>query len=175
MLLLTDPVDSFWVRTALGFDGKPFVSVTQGAGDLDRIKPAEAKSGEPEADAATVTLVAALKQALSASVSDVRISKRLTESAVCLVNDGHMDRTLEKLLARQKDSNVSVSAPVLEVNAGHGLIKALAGLVASKGADAVSDAALMLLDQAMILEGEAVADPAGFAKRLGDIMQRAFS
>ncbi len=175
VLLLTDPVDSFWVRTALGFDGKPFVSVTQGAGDLDRIKPAEAKSGEPEADAATVTLVAALKQALGTRVSDVRISKRLTDSAVCLVNDGHMDRTLEKLLARQKDSNVSVSAPALEINASHALIKALSGLIASKGADAVSDAALMLLDQAMILEGEAVADPTGFARRLGDIMQRAFA
>ena len=37
MLLLTDPVDSFWVRTALGYDGKPFKSVTQGAADLDLI------------------------------------------------------------------------------------------------------------------------------------------
>ena len=46
VLLLTDPVDSFWVRTALGFDGKPFKSVTQGSADLDLIKPKdEAKAG----------------------------------------------------------------------------------------------------------------------------------
>ena len=130
---------------------------------------------ESTVDAATATLVVALKLALGSRVSDVRISKRLTDSAVCLVNDGHMDRTLEKLLSRQKDSGVSISAPALEINAGHALIKALSTLVASKGSDAVSDAAQLLLDQAMILEGEAVADPAAFAKRLGDVMQRAFA
>ena len=53
VLLLTDPVDSFWVRTALGFDGKPFKSVAQGTADLDLIKakdePATAKRMNPPA------------------------------------------------------------------------------------------------------------------------------
>ena len=174
VLLLTDPVDSFWVRTALGFDGKPFKSVTQGVADLDKIKPADEKEKEPETSAAILTLVAAVRLALGDKVSDVRVSKRLTDSAVCLVADGMMDRTLERLLARQKDSGVSLSAPVLEVNAGHGLVKALAKLVAKKGPDSVQDAAHLLLDQAQVLEGEPVADPAAFAKRMADVMQKAF-
>ena len=37
VLLLSDPIDSFWVRSAVGFDGKPFKSVTQGEAELDRI------------------------------------------------------------------------------------------------------------------------------------------
>jgi HSP90 family molecular chaperone len=74
-----------------------------------------------------------LQQALGGKVKDVRVSKRLTDSAVCLVADGLMDRTLERLLSRQQDSGVSMSAPVLEVNAGHGLIKALAAQVEAKG------------------------------------------
>ena len=174
VLLLTDPVDSFWVRTALGFDGKPFKSVTQGAADLDLIA-LKADASPPAADdASSAALIAAVKQALGTSVKDVRSSKRLTESAVCLVNDSEMDRTLEKLLSRQKDSGVAVSAPILEVNTGHALIKALAASVAAKGAGSVADAAALLLDQAFILEGEQVPDPASFAKRLSDVLAKAF-
>ena len=175
VLLLTDPVDSFWVRTALGFDGKPFKSVTQGIADLDAIKPATEQAVPAEADAATTALLGALKQALGDSVKEVRVSKRLTDSPVCLVADGMMDRTLERLLSRQKDSGVSLSAPVLEVNAGHGLIKALAAVAASKGTDAVADAAHLLLDQAQVLEGEPVADPAAFARWMAEVMRRAFA
>ncbi len=175
VLLLTDPVDSFWVRTALGFDGKPFKSVTQGVADLDAIKPATEQAVPAEADAATTALLAALKQALGESVKEVRVSKRLTDSPVCLVADGMMDRTLERLLSRQQDSGVSLSAPVLEVNAGHGLIKALAAVANSKGPDAVADAAHLLLDQAQVLEGEPVADPAAFARRMAEVMRRAFA
>ena len=174
VLLLTDPVDSFWVRTALGYEGKPFKSVTQGSADLDLIKLKDEATPDAEQDASTAVLIAALKQALGDKVKDVRASKRLTESAVCIVNDSMMDRTLEKLLSRQKDSGVSVSAPILEVNAGHPLIKALAALLKAKGAGSVDDAALLLLDQAFIIEGEQVPDPASFAKRLADVMAKAF-
>jgi len=120
-------------------------------------------------------LIAAMKQALGAKVKDVRQSQRLTDSAVCLVADGAMDRTLEKLLSRQKDSGIEVSAPILEINAGHPLIAALARQAKAKGASPeIEEAAHLLLDQAMVLEGEPVTDPAGFAKRLANIMTRLF-
>jgi len=174
VLLLTDPVDSFWVRTALGFEGKPFKSVTQGAADLDLIKGKDEAPEDKADDASAAVLAAALKQALGDKVKDVRASKRLTESAVCIVNDSTMDRTLEKLLSRQKDSGISVSAPILEINPSHVLIQALAGQVKAKGAASVADAAQLLLDQAFIIEGEQVPDPAGFARRLADLMAKAF-
>ena len=175
VLLLTDPVDSFWVRTALGFDGKPFKSVTQGAADLDLIKPRDDAAPAKADEAQTAVLVAALKQALEGRVKDVRASQRLTESPVCIVNDSAMDRTLEKLLSRQKDSGVAVSAPILEINPGHALIKALAARVKTDGASSVAEAAQLLLDQAFIIEGEPVPDAAGFARRLAGVMARAFS
>ena len=174
VLLLTDPVDSFWVRTAMGFEGKPFKSVAHGAGDLDAIKPATEKVDAPNDSPETAALITAFKTALGSRVSDVRVSKRLTDSACCLVNDGQMDRTLEKFLARQKDSGVSVSAPVLELNASHGLILALSATVKAKGAAAIEDAAHLLLDQATMLEGEVVQDPSAFAKRLDAMMAKAF-
>jgi molecular chaperone HtpG len=175
VLLLTDPVDSFWVRTALGFEGKPFKSVTQGAADLDLIKLKDDEKPKAADDAATGTLLAAMKQALGDRVKEVRSSKRLTDSAVCLVNDNDMDRTLEKLLSRQKDSGVSVSAPILEINAAHPVLQALAKQVASRGASSIEDAAQLLLDQAFILEGEPVPDPASFARRMADVMAKVFA
>jgi molecular chaperone HtpG len=175
VLLLTDPVDSFWVRTALGYDGKPFKSVTQGAADLDAIALKGEAKPEAADDAATAVLAAALKQALAGKVKDVRGSRRLTESAVCIINDSTMDRTLEKLLSRQKDSGITVSAPILEINPSHALIKALAEQVKEKGASSIEDAAQLLLDQAFIIEGEQVPDPAGFARRMADVMAKAFT
>jgi molecular chaperone HtpG len=170
VLLLTDPVDGFWVRTAMGFDGKPFVSVTQGASDLDKIKPASAPSEKKPDEPQLAGLVVALKAALGEKVKDVRLSDRLTDSAVCLVNDSHLDRTLERMLSRQKDSGVSISAPVLEINGGHAMITSLA--TKSLSGEDMTDAALLLLDQAFILEGEPVADPQGFARRLSALMGR---
>jgi molecular chaperone HtpG len=175
VLLLTDPVDSFWVRTAVGFDGKPFKSVTQGTADLDLIKVKDEAKKEEAPGADTAVLIAAMKQALGERVKDVRKSERLTDSAVCLVAAEGMDRTLEKLLSRQKDTGISVTAPILEVNASHPLIVNLAKTAKDKGAASVEEAAQLLLDQAFILEGEPVADPAGFAQRMAAMMTRVFA
>jgi molecular chaperone HtpG len=176
VLLFTDPVDSFWVRTAIGFDGKPFKSVTQGTADLDLIALKDAPPKSEVKESATAKLIVAMKESLGDKVKDVRSSTRLTDSAVCLVADGELDRTLEKLLARQKDSGVNVSAPVLEINAGHPLIVALAA-AADAGVSSleIADAARLLLDQAHVLEGEPVDDPAGFSRRMANVLTRAFA
>ena len=112
VLVLADPVDAFWVRTALGFDGKPFQSVTQGAADLAKIALAEgAGSGEAAPEAAVATLAAHFKQTLGDRVSDVRVSARLATSAVCLVApDLGNDRQLEKILSRAGELKAIVGA-----------------------------------------------------------------
>ncbi len=176
VLLFTDPVDSFWVRTALGFDGKPFKSVTQGKADLDLIAVKDAPVKNEGREAAATKLIVAMKQALGDKVKDVRSSTRLTDSAVCLVADGDLDRTLEKLLARQKDSGVNVSAPVLEINTSHPLIVALAAATENDTPSSeIGDVAQLLLDQAHVLEGEPVSDPAGFSRRMASVLTKAFA
>ena len=120
--------------------------------------------------------MAVIKQTLGDEVKEVRKSARLTDSPVCLVADtAGLDRTLERLLSRQGDSTIKVSAPVLEINAGHPLIAALAARAKTAGVNAeMEEAARLLLDQAHILEGETVADPAGFGKRLSAVMATAY-
>jgi molecular chaperone HtpG len=175
VLLLTDPVDSFWVRTAMGFDGKPFKSITQGSADLDAMPLKDEEKKDKADDGSTAKLILAMKQALGDKVKEVRNSKRLTGSAVCLVADGELDRTLEKLLSRQKDSGVNVSAPVLEINPTHPLIKALSAAAERGDATLLDDAAYLLLDQAFVLEGEVVSDPAAFARRIANVMTSAYA
>jgi len=177
VLLLADPVDAFWVRTALGFDGKPFQSVTQGAANLDNIPLTEGSDAGNEApDAAFATLAALFKQTLGDKVSDVRASTRLATSAVCLVApDLGYDRRLEKILASNEQLK-SVSAPILELNPGNPIIKSLsAKAAADNAADAVADAAVILLGEARILDGELPDDPADFSARIARLMEKGLS
>ena len=179
VLVLSDPIDSFWVRTALGYEGKPFKSVTQGAADLDNIdaqKGDDEKSDEAPEDEIAL-LIDEMKKALGERVKDVRKSHRLTDSAVCIVADeSGLDRNLEKLLAAQNPDGVPASAPILEINAANPLIKALAAKAKDKKARSdVDEAANLLLDQAYIVEGEQPGDPVAFVKRLSDVMTRVFA
>jgi molecular chaperone HtpG len=95
---------------------------------------------------------------------------------VCLVADeGDMDIHLERLLRQHKQLDQSVTR-VLEINPTHPLISALAGTVGSDGSGtAVTDAAWLLLDQARIMEGEALPDPVAFTRRLSDLMTKNIS
>ena len=119
------------------------------------------------------SLVAVLKDTLGEAVADVRESERLTSSAVCLVaSDGALDMHLERIL-KQHGQLEQVSARVLEINPDHPLIKKLAKAAGGEGAaKSLEDAAHLLLDQARILEGETLPDPAGFAKRMAAAMER---
>ena len=163
VLLMTDPVDSFWVAGRADYKGKPFKSLTQGEVDLSLVPLLDTSAAAPEASGKAAILAARMKEALGDTVSDVKVSKRLVTSAVCLVAPGQgPDLGLDKLLARQ-DRAVGMK-PVLEINAEHPLVAAFT----AKGPDAlaadVADLARLLFDQAKILEGDLPADPARFAE-----------
>ena len=177
VLLLTDGVDEFWVPAVGEYDGKSFKSVTRGGADLDAIKgDAKADEKKPEPAAAGIdNLIALMKLALKDAVKDVRVSQRLTDSAVCLVaDDGDMDMRLARLLQQHK--RIDALAPrVLEINGSHPVIAALAKAVSSGKGEAVAGASWLLLDQARIQEGESLTDPIAFAKRLGEVLGKAFA
>lgn len=171
VLLLPDQVDSFWAR-GMDLDGKPFTSVTQGAADLSLIPLPEGKEApKAEASDAVSSFLGFVKETLGETVSDVRLSDRLTDSAVCLVaSDSGLDRQLEKLLANAGQTPAGAK-PVLEINPGHAQIARLAAL--PEGDVLRADAAHLLLDEARIVDGEQPLDPRAFADRLGRLIQRA--
>ena len=177
VLMLSDPVDEFWVPMAGPFEEKPFKSATQGGADFDDIKSENAETDADESDADATPqedidrLIAAMKLALGEDVKDVRVSVRLTESSVCLVaDDGDMDMNLERLLKAHQQ--IETRAPrILEINSSHDLIKGLAAK-AKVDSGSIDDAARLLLDQARIIEGEPLPDPTAFAQRMSDIMTK---
>ena len=169
VLLLTDPIDNFWVMGALGFDGKPFKSITQGDADIDRVPLAEGAEAPAAATGATAQLIEAMKRVLGAAVSDVKASSRLVDSPACLVaSAGGPDRGLEKIMSRQADHG-PISSPVLEINPGHKLVQRLDG-ARTGDKQTFEDLAFLLLDEARILEGGAPEEPGKFAERLNRLL-----
>jgi molecular chaperone HtpG len=180
VLLLTDPVDDFWLPAVGAYGDKTFKSVTQGGADLDAIADdgkAEDADKTEDADSADeagmATLVAFAKQALGEQVKDVRASQRLTSSPVCLVADsGDLDLHLSRLLRQHKQLDAE-STRVLEVNPKHPLIRRLAERAAAgDGAQDLEEVVRLLFDQARILEGEGPLDPAAFSRRLSLLVER---
>jgi len=176
VLLLTDPVDEFWVPSVGVYETKPFKSVTRGGADLGKIQGGEDKPEEKAPEGELVDLLALLKLTLGEAVKDVRKSERLTNSAVCLVSDDNdMDMHLERLLKQHKQlgADAAGSKRILEINPSHPLIKRLADRAKIDGAaTALEDSAWLLLDQARIVEGESLPDPAAFARRLANAMEK---
>ena len=181
VLLMTDPVDEFWLPAVGEHEGKPLRSATRAGNDLDTIKEEKTDAADEKNDKNTDeenvpgidALVAMVKLELGDNVKDVRLSNRLTDSPVCLsAEEGDMDIRLEQLLRQHNQLNEQV-ARVLEINGKHPLITALAGISGADGAGTkVSDAAWLLLDQARILEGEALPDPTAFVRRMADLMAK---
>ena len=182
VLLMTDPVDEFWMQAVTEFEGKAFASATRGISDLDKVAPksdSEKAEETPDDDARNqefASLITKVKATLGEDVKEVRLSKTLTDSPVCLVADEEgMDIQMERLMkAHNKD--FAGSPRILEINPGHKLIKGMASQIEANGDPALlDDAAKMLLDQAQILEGRPPASLTEFAKRMTRLMERGLS
>ncbi|MCG7504883.1 molecular chaperone HtpG [Mesorhizobium retamae] len=172
VLLLTDPVDSFWVAMAPEFDGKPFKSVTQGGADLSDIAlPDATAKTDAETSPEIATFIAFMKSTLGEEVSDVKASDRLTESAVCLVApEGGPDRQIERLLSAAGRLD-KAAKPVLEINPGHERVLALAKL-GDEDLSFRQDAVHLLYDEARILDGDKPDDARAFSQRLTRLIER---
>lgn len=174
VLLLDDPVDEFWLPAVADYKGKRFRSLTRGEVDLSAIKAeGEAKDVPRPDDADLGRLIARIKLALGDAVQDVRASKRLKDSAVCLVaEDKGMDLRLERFL-KQHHQLDALGKRILEVNPGHPLIRRMAELAKDDGAGVeLDELARLLLDQARIVEGEPLPDPGAFSRRMSGFLAR---
>ncbi|MBB4284875.1 molecular chaperone HtpG [Roseospira goensis] len=179
VLLLTDPVDEFWINAVPSYQDTPLKSAAAGATGLEAVTDAEAETeAAPKDETAPAdqieALTTALKAALGDAVKEVRPSSRLKESAVCLVSEeGDMSLHLERMLKQAGQDMGRKSTRIMEVNPSHPLIKGMAARAAAGGGDTaehMADLAQLLLDQALIVEGEAPSDPVAFARRLSAVM-----
>ena len=179
VLLLTDAVDEFWIPAVGIYEGKPFKSATEQAQTSDKIetdiekdsvKDEDNSPGKGKVDA----LIAMFKLTLNDEVKDVRVSERLTDSAVCLVSDeGDMDLRVERMLKQQNQLQQSFKR-ILEINPRHALITALAQSVGKEGAgEKVEEAARLLLTKLALLKANKILNLTGFSRRLNIVMASA--
>ncbi|MCA9622187.1 MAG: molecular chaperone HtpG, partial [Myxococcales bacterium] len=166
VLLLTDPIDE-WVVQAIGsYQDLPLESVAHGKLELDEPEPERDDETKSQLDGA----VAAVKKILGDRIADVRLSKRLTETASCLVaREGDPGANLERIM-KVLDDRAEQRKRVLELNPDHPIVKNLARQVARDAqSPRVELWSELLYDQAQLSDG-VVEDPAALVKRIQQLL-----
>jgi len=165
VLLLSERVDEWLVSNLTEFEGKPLASVARGDLDLGKLED-EAEKKEQEKQAGEYKeLTDKIRGALGEQVKEVRVTLRLTASPACLVSDQYdMGGNLARIL-KAAGQKVPDSKPIMEINPGHPLVQRLKYEEAH-----FADWSQVLFDQALLAEGGQLEDPAGFVRRLNELM-----
>jgi len=165
VLLLTDRVDEWMLSFLTEFEGKELASVAKGDLDLGKLEDEAEKKHHEETEQQYKDLVEKMKTALADKAKDVRVTFRLTDSPACLVaEENELSANLVRML-KAAGQNAPDSKPILEINPDHPLVQRL------KYEDAkFDDWSNILFDQALLAEGGTLNDPAGFVKRLNEML-----
>ncbi|MDG2356457.1 MAG: molecular chaperone HtpG [Paracoccaceae bacterium] len=169
VLFFTDPIDTFWLSTQDEFDGKKFVSITQGSIDLSDFDEKGSDKKDKDQSSKFKDLTEGIKTALGDSVSDVRVSTKLIDSACCLVaSDSGMDVQMERIMKMQNQDFKGMPR-ILEINPNHSLIAFMAKLLTSNK-ESFDDLSKIVLDQARLLEGHLPDDVSFYCKKINELI-----
>ena len=181
VLFLTDAVDEFWVTVALPYKEKEFCSINRHDVDVENIdkvpqKDEEEKESEPEIKDVTTSqfegLLNFIREVLGDKIKDVRISKKLTNSPVCLAVDaGSMDIRLERFLLEQKQIQAG-TAKIFEINPLNLIVKSMNENYADEAKKSeIRDTIFTLFDLACVMEDEPIKDAKDFSRRIQSLMK----
>ena len=160
VLIMTDPIDTFWMSQMGQFKDHKFVSIVRDQYDIENIGTTDA-SDTPEDKADETAVIALFKAHLGDSVEDVKASSTLKQSAVRLVaGTTGLDYNMERILKAQ-NPDFEGSKKVVEVNLGHALIKALPTIATEETKAALCR---VLVEQAKIIDGELPSDAQQFSQ-----------
>ena len=161
VLLLSDPVDEWMVSYLDSYKDVKLINAARGELDLGE-ETDKADNDNP--------LIGRLGSILAERVEAVRATSRLVDSPACLVlAEDQLGPQMRRML-EAAGQPAPENKPVLEVNLDHSLLQALAEMEEGERFD---DMAALLLDQAMLAEGQLPKDPAATARRLQELLARA--
>jgi molecular chaperone HtpG len=175
VLFLTDAVDEWVVQALTEYQEKKLKAVDRGDVDLDSEEEKKEKEAkQEEAKKEFGDLLSYIKGQLETKVKEVRLSKRLTDSACCLVADEYgMNANMERIL-KAMNQPVPESKRVLELNPDHAIMKIMTELFnQNKEDERLADYAELLYDQALLTEGSPIQDPLRFTRLVSELMVRA--
>jgi molecular chaperone HtpG len=167
VLFFTDEIDEFAISMLMEYNEKQFKNIS--SGDLN-LESEEEKEQLEEKAKEHKKLIKFLKESLKDKVSDVKLSSRLKDSAVCLVSKEGLSLEMEKVLAAMPGANSMMKAEkVLEINPNHDLFKSLERLY-EKDKKQITDYADLLYSQALLIEGFKLEDPIEFSNKMCKLM-----
>lgn len=167
VLLLTDRIDEWLMSYLSDFDGKGFVDVARGDLDLGKLDSEEDKKAQEEVAKDKEGLIERLKTALGDTVSEVRVSHRLTDSpAILAIGEQDLGLQMRQIL-EASGQNVPDSKPIFEFNPSHPLIGKLDN---EQNEDRFGDLSHILFDQAALAAGDSLKDPAAYVRRLNKLL-----
>ena len=169
VLFMTDAVDEFWIQNINKYKEKDFKSITKGKVDLSKFSTRnknENKNINKNKSNNINDLINVLKNELKEKISDVIVSDRLIKSPVLLTADEKgMDINMEKLM-KMHNKNIPENKKILEINENHPMIIKLSESLKKIDHKKI---AILLIDQANILEGNALKNPTNYIDSLTEL------
>ncbi|PPR41630.1 MAG: Chaperone protein HtpG [Alphaproteobacteria bacterium MarineAlpha5_Bin12] len=161
VLIMTDPVDGFWVNNINKYKEKEFKSITKGFINLD--KDNKNKENTKESSKEINDLINLIKLELKDKIKDVRVSSRLTKSPLLLVADEEgMDINMEKIM-KMHNQSLENNKKILEINPNHAMIIKISNSLSSIDHKKIAN---LIFDQANILDGNPVKNPSEYINNL---------
>ena len=163
VLIMDDPFDEIIIPSLQKYKEKPFKSVHH-SDAADDLKTEDSKSDKKDLK----PLVKKIKKVLGDQVKDVLVSSRLNESPSCIVADQN-DPTakMQEMFKAMGQSTMPDVKPILEINPEHKIVKKMKALGKTK---TFEDLCWLLYEQAMLIEGVKLPNPATFVTRLNNFL-----
>ncbi len=169
VLIMADEIDDI-VIPSLGKYKDWDLKAANRAGSDEELGGEEDKKTVEEKEKAFKPVAEKIKKALGERVKDVHLSKRLSDSPSCIVVDENdPSLQMERMMKAMGQTGLAEVKPILEVNADHALVKKIAS---SEDESFIADLSSVLLDQALLVEGSEIKDPADFVKKLNRLLEK---
>lgn len=167
VLLMSERIDEWLINHLTEYKEKKLHSVTRGELELGELEDAAEKEAQEKLAEESAPLIERIKAALGASVADVKVTSRLTDTPACVVTgEGEMSTQMIKLM-QAAGQPVPEVKPTFEVNPAHPLVSRLNDL---QDEAAFSDWSNLLLQQAQLSEKGSLADPSAFIKLMNQML-----
>ncbi len=172
VIFMTEPIDEFVVMNMFKYGEKGMRAVGKGEIDLDtEEEKKQNKEKEEQAKKEYSSLLEFIQKKLDENVNEVRFSKRLIDSACCLVGGAYDQSPYMERIMKSMNQAMPKNKRVLELNQNHPLVSAMKKLYEVNSNDPkLGEFAELLYDQALLAEGSPISNPMQFAKRVANLM-----
>lgn len=166
ILLLTDRIDEFALKTMMEFEGKTFKSINDSDFKIDDSKEKEEEIKKLSED--NRSLLDKIKDTLSGKIVDVELSNDLGKGASALLAKGNISLEMEKVLSQLPGNEEVKAEKILALNPEHPVFKKLQTL---ENSEEFKDLLDVLYTEALILEGFQIENPVEFIKKLNNLLK----